>query len=224
MNEGTFASENAWGASWDNLAPGIPIEIMADDVSSTSPEIGIMWQQNDEDDLFYYSLYKSELSGAYGEPLLSGHGWYNYVDNQVEYIDPEVIPGITYYYVVTATDIHGNESGFSNEVSAQVEIVGVDELSGVPTEFALHQNYPNPFNPNTVIRYDIPAAAYVTITITDLLGREVRQLAAGKLEPGWKSVTWDATDATGKPVGAGVYLYRLTAGSFVQTNKMILLK
>ena len=232
LDEGTFASENAWGASWDNLAPGIPIDIIAEDVSSTVPEIGIMWQRNTEDDLFCYSLYKSEISGEYGQPLLSGPGWYNYVENQVEYIDPQVNPGITYYYVVTATDIHGNESSFSSEVSAQVEVVTVDDSAVLPTEFALHQNYPNPFNPNTVIRYDLPEAAQVTITITDLLGREVRQLVAGKLEPGWKSVTWDASDAAGKPVSAGVYFYQIKvynsdeigAGNYTQTRKMVLLK
>ena len=94
----------------------------------------------------------------------------------------------------------------------------------IPVTFTLHQNFPNPFNPITNLRYDLPEQAQVTLTIYDLMGREVIQLVNTTQEAGYRSVQWDATDSFGKPVSAGVYLYQIRAGEFVQTRKMILLK
>ena len=98
------------------------------------------------------------------------------------------------------------------------------KIKHIPEKFALAQNYPNPFNPITSLRYDLPEQAQVTLTIYDLTGREVTQLVNTTQEPGFKSVRWDATDRHGKPVSAGVYLYQIQAGKFVQTKKMVLLK
>jgi hypothetical protein len=94
----------------------------------------------------------------------------------------------------------------------------------VPDAYALHQNYPNPFNPITSLRYDLPEQTQATLTIYDLMGREVTQLVNTTQEAGYKSVQWNATDMHGKPVSAGVYLYQVRAGDFVQTRKMVLLK
>ena len=96
--------------------------------------------------------------------------------------------------------------------------------STIPNIFALHPAYPNPFNPVTTLRYDLPEQTQITLTIYDLMGREVTQIVNTTKEPGLKSVQWDATDSFGKPVSAGVYLYQIQAGEFVQTRKMVLLK
>ena len=102
--------------------------------------------------------------------------------------------------------------------------MAVDNVSSVPKQFALHHNHPNPFNPITSLRYDLPEQAQVTLTIYNMLGREVSQLVNTTQEAGYKSVQWNATDIHGKPVSAGVYLYQIRAGEFVQTRKMVLLK
>jgi PKD repeat protein len=94
----------------------------------------------------------------------------------------------------------------------------------IPISYALHQNYPNPFNPITTLRYGLPVQAQVTITIYDLMGKEVTQLVNTTQDAGFSSVQWNATDMYGKPVSAGVYLYQIRAGEFVQTRKMVLLK
>ena len=94
----------------------------------------------------------------------------------------------------------------------------------VPTAFTLHQNIPNPFNSITYLRYDLPSDAYVTLTIFDMLGREVTQLVSAHQDAGFKSLQWDAKDSMGGPVSAGIYLYQIQAGNFVQTKKMVLLK
>jgi len=94
----------------------------------------------------------------------------------------------------------------------------------VPATFTLHQNFPNPFNPITTLRYDLPSNSLVTLSIYDMLGREVAQLVNIAQQAGFKSVQWDGSDSMGKPVSAGVYLYQIQAGEFVQTKKMVLLK
>ena len=97
-------------------------------------------------------------------------------------------------------------------------------LSPVPESFELHQNYPNPFNPVTTLRYDLPENGLVNITIYDMLGRQVKNLINQTQDAGYRSVRWNATDDYGKPVSAGIYLYQIQAGEFVQTKKMMLLK
>ena len=85
-------------------------------------------------------------------------------------------------------------------------------------------NYPNPFNPVTTLPYDLPEQATVNIIIYDMLGRTVRQLINSTQDAGYKSIHWDGTDSFGNAVSAGVYLYQIKAGEFVQTKKMVLLK
>ena len=94
----------------------------------------------------------------------------------------------------------------------------------LPNEFALHQNYPNPFNPVTTLRYDLAEDAMVNIIIHDMLGKQVKTLINRTQDAGYKSVIWNATNDYGKPVSAGIYLYQIQAGEYIQTKKMVLLK
>ena len=96
--------------------------------------------------------------------------------------------------------------------------------AATPDEFNLAQNYPNPFNPVTKIRYNLPEQSQVAITIYDVLGREIRRLVNTTQDAGFNSIIWDGTDDAGQSVGAGLYLYRIQAGEYAKTNKMILLK
>ena len=102
--------------------------------------------------------------------------------------------------------------------------LSVNDSDVLPEVFALRQNYPNPFNPITTLRYDLPEQAIVNIIIYDMLGRKIAQLVSAKQEAGYRSFQWDATDMYGKSVSAGIYLYQIQAGEFVQTRKMVLLK
>jgi hypothetical protein len=114
---------------------------------------------------------------------------------------------------------------FDNISFSSSNSVGVDNRGEIyPHGFALHPNYPNPFNPITTLRYDLPENSLVNIIIYDMLGREVKTLVNTTQDAGFKSVVWNATNDHGKPVRAGVYLYQIQAGDFVQTKKMVLLK
>ena len=94
-------------------------------------------------------------------------------------------------------------------------------LSGEPQ---LLQNSPNPFNPSTSIKFYIPATTNVSIKIYDIIGREVTTLINKQTTAGYHIVYWNGKDSRGEGVSSGIYLYRLTAGSFSQTKKMNLLK
>jgi subtilisin family serine protease len=94
----------------------------------------------------------------------------------------------------------------------------------VPATYALMQNYPNPFNPATTLRYGLPEQTHVRLRIYSLLGEEVKTLVDEVQEPGFKSVEWNSSDNLGRTVASGVYFYRLEAGSFVESKRMILLK
>ncbi len=103
--------------------------------------------------------------------------------------------------------------------------ISVDEIYGrIPSSFALFQNYPNPFNPSTIINYSLPNESAVTITIYDMLGKEIDQLISQKQPSGKHSIQWNGIDHDGNIASAGIYLYQITAGDFVQTKKMVLMK
>ena len=96
--------------------------------------------------------------------------------------------------------------------------IGIQNNSG-EIGYKLEQNYPNPFNPKTVINYSLPKQETVSIKVYDVLGNEVVTLINGRQNAGDHSVEWDAQN-----FASGVYYYKLTAGSFEQTRKMILVK
>jgi hypothetical protein len=93
-----------------------------------------------------------------------------------------------------------------------------------PTAFALLQNHPNPFNPETEISYTLSKDTYVNLTVYNILGQKVKTLVDGFETAGPKSVIWEGTDEGGNQIGSGVYFYRISAGGFVQTNRMIMLR
>ncbi|MBT6619656.1 MAG: T9SS type A sorting domain-containing protein [Gemmatimonadetes bacterium] len=96
--------------------------------------------------------------------------------------------------------------------------------SARPLRLALHPNRPNPFNPETLIRFDLPTAQTVSLDIFNALGQKVRTLVQGRIAGGIHNVRWDSRDEQGQAVATGPYFYRLSAGSSVQTQRMMLVK
>lgn len=93
------------------------------------------------------------------------------------------------------------------------------DANKLPRNFALRQNYPNPFNPTTTISYKFPAVSYVTLIVYDVLGKKVRTLVNERQSAGTYTVTFD-----GSGLSSGVYFYRLSAGSYAQSEKLVLIK
>jgi hypothetical protein len=99
------------------------------------------------------------------------------------------------------------------------QLVGVENPAMVPSKFELKQNYPNPFNPTTTINYELPIENYISLKIYNVLGKEIAILVNEKQSTGSYEVTWDASNYP-----SGVYFYRLIAGEYTETRKMILIK
>ena len=95
--------------------------------------------------------------------------------------------------------------------------------TALPTDFALGQNYPNPFNPSTIIPYHLSASSLVRLEVFNLLGQRLATLVDAEQAAGAHTALWDATNAAGQAVSAGVYIYRLTVGAKRQTGRMVLI-
>ncbi len=105
------------------------------------------------------------------------------------------------------------------------QLTGVEFVNNeIPTNFELAQNYPNPFNPTTEIRFSLPKQAPVVLQVYDMMGRVVTTLVSETLPAGNHKYAWNARGDNGETLSSGVYLYRIVAGNFVSTRKMVLLK
>ncbi len=117
------------------------------------------------------------------------------------------------------------EGWYVDDINITSSSVGTSvEDPVIPHTFAVLQNVPNPFNPVTVISYQLPESARVTIEVYNVAGKRVRVLVDERQEPGYKSTIWDGTNDSGHKVASGVYLYRVHAGDRVVDKRMVLLK
>ncbi len=213
FSSGSFVSEPYDGYSMDNIAPEQPIGLIS---SISMGIIHLQWQNSEDEDFSHYRIFRdiNESFDPSSDNLIGEN-------ETAEFYDSLSALG-TYFYMVTAVDVHENESSPSEPIN--VELLSLEELLGPPELFSLHQNYPNPFNPITTLRYDIPEHSHVNIIIYDMIGREVKTLVNQFQDAGYKSVVWDATNDFGQPVSGGIYIYQIQAGSYISANKMVLLK
>ena len=150
----------------------------------------------------------------------SSGAWTNFFISLSAYADSTV--QIAFYFHSQRIGSFGNVSTGWYIDSIQVDVmVGIDEIvvDNLPSIFELKQNYPNPFNPSTTIEFDLPKTSEVTLKIFNILGEEVAMLVSDRLSTGSYSYEWDASN-----LASGVYLYRLQAGEYVETRKMVLMR
>lgn len=141
-------------------------------------------------------------SGIFPDDVYGGRAGYRIANTDSCFAVYEGPTGVTAYGV----------TGCSGAVS-------VDNSEVLPNEYLLTQNYPNPFNPSTTIKYSIPETAFVNIKVYNLIGQEIAELVNEEMQTGNHEVTFDAVN-----MPSGVYFYRIQAGSFVETRKMMLMK
>lgn len=176
----------------------------------------LSWSRNSEADVAYYAVYCDTTSG-----FVPSSG--NLLATTVDTAYTVAIPVDTTYYVVSAVDTGGYASGYSNVVASSPS-PSTPVLGGASLRTALEQNVPNPFNPTTTIAFTLASPAMVHLTIYAVDGRRVRTLVSGPRAANRYRVKWDGTSDSGTPVSSGIYFYRLHAGAFQATRKMLLLK
>ena len=130
---------------------------------------------------------------------------------------------LSIYLTFASDDVGWGSQLATNVVQKYVgpRITSVEEeiINLLPTGYSLSQNYPNPFNPSTRFRYSVPQSSKVVIKVFDILGKEITTLMNEQKLAGTYELTWNASN-----LPSGVYFYRLNAGEFTETKKMILLK
>jgi len=124
-------------------------------------------------------------------------------------------------YIESAGFWHWNMSWPGPEVGVKGE--PTLDLS-LPKEYSLSQNFPNPFNPVTSVNYSLPEAVHVRLEIYNALGQKVRTLVEEPQIAGYKTVHWNGVDDYGRGMASGVYFYRLEAGKYSSSKKLLLLK
>jgi len=135
------------------------------------------------------------------------------------FVHSDPIPGINYYYRISAVDLWGNEGEYSDEVNTFISDLEADQQVLVPDKYILDQNYPNPFNPVTNIRYGLPEATYVLIEITNIIGQRVGTLVNEYKQAGYHIIQFDS-----RGLASGIYFYYIKTNKFYAMKKLVLLK
>ncbi|OLE58262.1 MAG: hypothetical protein AUI36_13750 [Cyanobacteria bacterium 13_1_40CM_2_61_4] len=154
------------------------------------------------------------VDSLHNEPESHGYFWYSIRPDSSAAIGTVVKNSASVYFDF-------NAPVQTNTLSNRLDTVtlGVRPEGPLPKSYTLYQNYPNPFNPSTTIRYELPRASHVRLTIYDVIGREVRVVVDAQNGAGQHQATFGAGN-----LPSGVYFYRLTAGAFVETKKLLLMK
>jgi hypothetical protein len=186
------------GYSVDNLPPYPPAPFSG---SYGAGVAHLHWNPNSESDLANYRLYRGTSSGFTPSPA-------NRIAVPTDTLYNDAA-GATYWYKLSAIDIHGNESGYT----ALLPAGALDAPGGaLPRDFALERPAPNPARDAVTLRYALPREASVTLTIYDAGGRQVRRMVSGTRPAGEHVARWDLCDEAGHPVGAGLFFVKLEAG------------
>lgn len=185
----------------------------------------LTWDSNIEPDISIYKIYK-KVTAEWGWQYLATTTSTSYEDQTEEYLTGgSQANERNIDYRITAIDTQSKESVPSDKVTARVagaplDKKGSDDLTkSIPKDYFITQNYPNPFNPTTVIKYQLPKAVNVTIKLYDMLGREVKEFINDTQAAGYYELTFDGSD-----LSSGTYIYRITAGDFTDSKKLLLLK
>ncbi len=191
----------------------LPVELLSFDSEVQGNDVSLRWSSEGEIDNAGFDIERKVFAdNGFTDWLkigfIAGNGNYS---GQTYYIfEDKGLSSGKYNYRLKQIDFNGNYKYY--ELSATVSV-------GVPNKFELEQNYPNPFNPLTTIEYQIPNNSNVIIKLFDLSGREVKTLVNEAKQAGYYSVVLESSD-----LSSGVYFYRMSAGSFVSSRKLMILK
>ncbi|OGU55708.1 MAG: hypothetical protein A2V66_13800 [Ignavibacteria bacterium RBG_13_36_8] len=158
------------------------------------------------------------MNGLPGNPSTDANGYYSGI---VDYNwSGTVTPTKTDYTFTPTSTSYSNVTVNQSTNYTGTGPTSVEQLSTLlPTAYSVEQNYPNPFNPTTKIKYDIPKETFVSLRVYDLFGQEIEILVNERLPAGRYE-----SEFNGSKLASGIYFYRLQAGSFTKTKKLILLK
>lgn len=196
--------------SWENGSEvALPVTLASFGAVAVNGAVSVTWITESETENAAFRLYRDEEMIAEIEGAGTTSEPHNY-----EYIDDQVIPGNTYTYVLADVSYANEETKY---IDKAVTITIPENV--IPTEFVLGNNTPNPFNPATTINFQLTTESNVELTVLDMNGRKIESLVNDHQSAGYYSVNWNASTYP-----SGIYLYRLKAGNFIETKKMVFMK
>lgn len=185
-----------------------PVELISFTAQTSNNGVALNWSTATETNNSGFELERMLQGSQYNKiAYIPGYGTTTEKHNYF-YMDENLIVG-KYNYRLKQIDFDG-----SFEYSPEVEVV-----VSAPLELTLEQNYPNPFNPSTTIEYQIPEISFVTLKVYDVLGKEIETLVNEEKPAGTYEITWYA-----EQLPSGVYFYKIQAGEYIATKKMLLIK
>ncbi|MBK6912548.1 MAG: T9SS type A sorting domain-containing protein [Ignavibacteriales bacterium] len=186
----------------------VPVELTSFNANAFEDNVELSWITATEINNQMFEIERKSADGQFRTiGYMNGHG--TTTEQQTySYVDQKLVSG-KYIYRLKQIDFDGRFE-YSNEV--EVEVLG-------PVEYSLDQNYPNPFNPSTSIKYSVAQDGFVTLDVFNLLGEKVASLINSNVKAGRYELTFDASQ-----LASGIYVYKIVAGNFTSSKKMILLK
>lgn len=190
----------------------LAVELLSFAAIAGDRRIDLEWTTASEQDVDYFMLERSpdlidwtDIAHAASQGNSGAPQYYDYLDLNVE-------NGQQYVYRLSACDVNGAISLLATTSATPWPL-------GLPREFVLEQNYPNPFNSYTQIRYALPEDGHVRLLVYNMTGQIVKTLLDAYVHAGYYNVSFDATD-----LASGLYLYKLEAGPYTETRKMVLIR
>jgi hypothetical protein len=187
--------------------------------TDTTLTVMLMWSKSIDIDISDEVRYEIHLTSAFSNMCISN------LSATTLTLTKDILKANTEYtWYVDATD--GIDTTSSTQTfKFKTPVTGFEKYPiEIPDVFKVEQNYPNPFNLSTVIRFSVPIATQVSVTVYDMTGRKIIRLINDDMEAGYYTVTWDGKNSKGVAVGSGTYLYVVTAGGYREVKKMVLLK
>ena len=186
----------------------LPVELSSFTATLKNSSINLHWTTQTELNNYGFEIERGIDNESFVKiGFLKGYGTTT-LPHDYSFVDHNVSGSSKFLYRLAQIDVDGHFN-YSKEIEIEI----------IPEHYVLYQNYPNPFNPSTTIKFDLPRATEINLSIYNLLGQKVETLIKGYIEAGTYSEVFD-----GKDLSSGTYIYRLQTNNIVQTRKMLLLK
>lgn len=206
---------HGWGWLVDNLViqgNPVPVELTSFTANTDENKIILSWETATEKNNAGFDIERSsDKKNFYAIGNVKGRG--TTTEKQSYTYTDKISGGGKFYYRLKQIDFNGSFT-YSNTL----------EVSALPIVFSLSQNYPNPFNPSTTIKFQLPQKERVVLEVFNTLGEKVKTLVDDIKDPGFYEAKWDGTNNNNIDVATGVYIYRIMAGKFILSKKMMFLK
>lgn len=204
----TLSSNNGLGAY--KLLNAVPVELASFNATANVNNVNIDWVTSTETNSAEFIIERKASNGDWQTAGSIKAAGTSTSSRAYSFIDRNVATG-KYSYRLKQIDFDGSSATFN---AIEVEV-------GVPAVFDLSQNYPNPFNPSTRVNFSLPTPTNVTLEVFDISGQKVATILSGYMTAGYHTADIDAQKLK---LSSGIYIYKLSAGKFTSTKKMILMK